>query len=219
MQTAESPLQNHVIAELRWEPGIDSSRIGVAVQKGVIELSGHVRTFAERLAAEAAVKRVRGVAAIANELQVDLVAHHVRSDADIAQAVLAALRWNVHIPDGRIKVSVSKGWITLEGTVPAAYQRQAAERAVEDLTGVTGVTNKIAIAPPTTVKDVRAQLTKALHRYAQLEADAVDVQTDGTRVTLTGTVHSWAEHDLVHNAAWKAPGVTHVDNKILVQTV
>ncbi|HEX6810410.1 MAG TPA: BON domain-containing protein [Planctomycetota bacterium] len=218
MQTTQSDLQNNVLAELRWEPGIDSSRIGVAIEKGVVELTGQVRTFTEKRAAEAAVKRVRGVFAVANELEVDLLSIHVRSDVDIAKAAIDALRWNVNVPDERLKVSVDKGWVTLEGSVSAAYQRLAAEYAVESLTGVKGVLNHITVAPATSAKDVRRQLTTALHRYAQLEADAVQVAADGAKVTLTGKVHSWAERDLVQGAAWRVPGVTHVDNRILVTT-
>lgn len=216
MQTTQSDLQTTVLAELRWEPGIDSSRIGVAIEKGVVELRGQVRTFAEKLAAEAAVKRVRGVNAVANELEVDLVSTHVRGDVDIAKAAVDALRWNVNVPDENIKVTVAKGWVTLEGSVPNAYQRLAAESSVESLTGVRGVANRIAVVPQASSKDVRRQLTVALHRYAQLEADAVQVAADGDKVTLTGKVRSWAERDLVQGAAWKVPGVAHVDNRVLV---
>jgi osmotically-inducible protein OsmY len=217
MQTTQSDLQNNVLAELRWEPGIDSSRIGVAIQKGVVELTGQVRTFAEKQAVEMAVKRVRGVTAVANELHVDLIPSHVRTDVDIAKAAMDALRWNVNVPDERIKVTVDKGWITLDGNVLHAYQRLAAESAVEDLMGVRGVSNRITLAPEVSAKDVRRQLTAALHRYAQIEAEAVNVTADGNRITLSGTVHSWAERDLAQGAAWKAPGVTHVDNHLIVQ--
>jgi osmotically-inducible protein OsmY len=217
MQTIQSDLQNNVLAELRWEPGVDSSRIGVAIEQGVVELTGQVSTFAEKQAVEAAVKRVRGVTAVANELQVELLTTHVRGDVDIAKAAMDALRWNVNVPEERIKLTVAKGWVTLEGSVTAAYQRVAAETAVEYLTGVKGVSNKIDLTPEASAKDVRRQLTVALHRYAQLEADAVKVAADGNKVMLTGTVHSWAERDLAQNAAWKVPGVTHVDNRLVVQ--
>ena len=218
MQTTQSDLQKNVLAELRWEPGIDSSRIGVAIEKGVVELTGEVRTFAEKRAAEAAVKRVRGVNAVANELEVELLSIHVRGDVDIAKAAMDALRWNVNVPDDRIKVTVDKGWVTLEGSVSAAYQSLAAEFAVESLTGVRGVLNHIVVAPQASAKDVRRQLTTALHRYAQVEADSVQVESEGDKVTLTGKVHSWAERDLVQGAAWRVPGVAHVDNRILVST-
>ena len=219
MQSTQSDLQGHVLAELRWEPSIDASRNGVAVEKGVVELTGLVRTYAERQTAEAAVKRVRGVSAVANELKVDLITTHVRGDVDIAKAAMDALRWNVNVPDERIKVTVSKGWITLEGNVPYAYHRIAAESAVESLTGVVGVVNKITVAAQASPKDVRRQLVTALHRYAQLEAEAVQIAADGSKITLTGTVQSWAERDLVQNAAWRVPGVTHVDNKLTVKVL
>jgi osmotically-inducible protein OsmY len=219
MRTVQSDLQNNVLAELRWEPGIDSSRIGVAIEKGVVELTGQVRTLAEKRAAEAAVKRVRGVTAVANELEVELLAVHVRGDVDIAKAAVDALKWNVNVPDERIKVTVAKGWVTLEGTVPAAYQRLAAESSVEALTGVKGVLNHITVTPSASAQDVRRQLTSALHRYAQLEADSVDIAAEGNKITLTGKVHSWAERDLVQGAAWKVPGVAHVDNRLLVSAI
>jgi osmotically-inducible protein OsmY len=219
MQTTQSDLQNNILAELRWEPGVDASRIGVAIEQGVVELTGQVSTFAEKQAAEAAVKRVRGVTAVANELKVDLAAPHVRTDVDIAKAAMDALVWSVNVPDEGIKVTVDKGWITLEGSVAHAYQRLAAHTAVEYLTGVRGVSNKIVLTPEVSAKDVRRQLTVALHRYAQLEADAVNVAAEGNKVTLTGTVRSWADRDLAQSAAWKAPGVTHVDNKLIVQTL
>jgi osmotically-inducible protein OsmY len=216
MQATQIDLQNNVLAELRWEPGIDSSRIGVAIEKGVVELTGQVRTFAQKRAAEAAVKRVRGVDAVANELEVELLSTHQRGDVDIAKAARDVLMWHVNVPHERIQVTVDKGWVTLEGNVSAAYERFAAESAVESLTGVKGVNNKITVAPQANAKDVRRQLTTALHRYAQVEADAVQVAADGSRVVLTGKVHSWAERDLVQHAAWKVPGVAHVDNRILV---
>jgi osmotically-inducible protein OsmY len=217
MGQTRSDLQDHVLAEIRWEPGIDSSRIGVAVEQGVVALTGQVRTFAERQVVEAAVKRVRGVTAVANELQVDLAPTHARGDVDIAKAAMEALRWHVNVPEERIKVSVDRGRVRLEGSVTSAHQRLAAQTAIECLTGVQGVVNEIAIAPGASAQDVRRQLTAALHRYAQLEADAITIVADGSKVTLTGTVCSWAEHDLAQTAAWKVPGVTLVDNKLSVR--
>lgn len=177
-------------------------------------LTGQVRSLAEKLAAERAAKRVRGVHAVANELRVEVISGHVRDDVDIAKAVQNALRWNVSVPDDRIKIAVSKGWVSLEGDVPYGYQRRAAEAAVEHLVGVVGVTNSIVVRPPVSPGDVRRQLNAALHRYAQLEAQQVQVETSGGKVVLTGRVRSWHERQLAEDAAWAAPGVTNVDNRI-----
>lgn len=216
MKTMQSNLQQDILEELRSDPSLDSSRIGVAVEKGVVDLGGHVRTFAERLAAEQAVKRVRGVTTVANELQVDLLHEHKRGDVELAKAAHDALCWNVTVPNDKVTVTVSKGWITLEGEVPFAYQRSAATRAVESLTGVVGVTNKVTIQPQVSASNVYRKLSAALHRYAQLEVDAIKAKVEGNKVVLDGTVHSWAERDLVQEAAWNAPGVAHVDNHLTV---
>jgi osmotically-inducible protein OsmY len=219
MQTIQGDLQNNVLAELRWEPGVDASRIGVAVEQGVVALTGKVQTLAQRQAAEAAVKRVRGVTAVANDLEVDLAITHQRDDVDIAKAAIAALHWNASVPDERLKVTVSRGWVTLEGKVDYAHQRAAAAAAVDVLTGVRGMTNKITVAPPLAAKDVRRQLTVALHRLAQLDADAIEIDVQNDRVTLRGDVHSWPERDRVQDAAWRTPGVVHVDNLLAVRTL
>jgi osmotically-inducible protein OsmY len=216
MKTVQSSLQHDITNELQWDPILDSSRIGVAVDKGVVVLSGHVRNWMERSAAEEAVKRVRGVTTVANELQVDLAPTHVRDDVDIGKAARDVLRWSVLVPDEDIKVTVSKGRLTLEGKVPYDYQRRAALNAVEHLTGVVGVTNLIQVAPDVSPTDLRRKLTAALHRYAQLEADGIQVQTEGGKVVLSGKARSWCERDLVQDAAWSAPGVTEVDNRIVV---
>jgi osmotically-inducible protein OsmY len=217
MQTIQSELQKNVLTEIRWEPGLDCSRIGVVVEQGVVALTGKVRTLAQRQAAENAVKRVRGVTAVANELEVDLIAAHQRDDVDVAKAAVDALRWNASVPDERLVVTVTRGWVTLEGKVDYAHQRAAAVAAVEVLTGVRGVTNRITVAPVLAAKDVRRQLTAALHRQAQLDADAIRIEVQGDRITLGGDVHSWTERDRVQDAAWRVPGVAHVDNHLAVR--
>jgi osmotically-inducible protein OsmY len=217
MRTVQSDLQSSILAELRWEPSVDPSRVGVAVEQGVVSLTGKVATLSQRDAAEAAVKRVRGVVAVANDLEIDLPSVHQRDDVDIAKAAVDALRWNTSVPDDQLRVTVTKGWVTLEGKVQYPHQRFAAQSAVSVLTGVRGVSNKIEVAPPVAAKDVRRQLTAALHRYAQLEADRIQIEVQGDRVTLKGPVHSWGEHDQAQNAAWKVPGVVHVDNQLSIQ--
>jgi osmotically-inducible protein OsmY len=216
MKTIQSNLQQNILDELKWEPSLDSSRIGVSVESGVVVLTGHVRSLVEKNIAEQAVKRVRGVSAVANELEIDILSGFVRDDVQIAKAAQLALLWNVMVPEERLKVTVSGGWVTLEGEVPFGYQRRAAQSAVEQLVGVRGVTNKITVRPGVSPLDLRRRLNAALHRYARLEAANIDTISEGSKVVLTGKVHSWAERDQVQDAAWSAPGVTEVDNRIAV---
>lgn len=216
MKTIQTNLQQDILDELKWEPSLDSSRIGVSVERGVVVMTGHVRSLWERGIADQAVKRVRGVTALANELQVDLLDGTERDDVQIAKAVQNALQWNVMVPDNRLKVTVSKGWVTVEGEVPFAYQRRATQTAVQQLVGVRGYTDRITVRPEVSPTDLRQRLNAALHRYASLEAGKVVTSTDGGKVVLSGTVHSWAERDQVQNAAWSAPGVSEVDNRIAV---
>jgi osmotically-inducible protein OsmY len=217
MKTMQSNLQQNILDELKWEPSLDSSRIGVSVENGVVVLTGHVRNLVEKNIAEQAVKRVRGVSAVANELTIDILSGFVRDDVQIAKAAQLALQWNVMVPEDRLKVTVSGGWVSLEGEVPFGYQRRAAQSAVEQLVGVRGVTNKITVCPDVSPVDLRRRLNAALHRYARLEAANIDTITEGSKVVLTGKVHSWAERDQVQDAAWSAPGVTEVDNRIAVE--
>lgn len=216
MKTIATDLQREVIDELEWEPSLDHSKIGVTVENGVVVLSGHVRTLAERQVAEQAAKRVRGVRTVANELEVQLAPTSLRDDVQIASAARHALQWNVVVPDERIKVAVSAGWITLEGDVTFEYQRRAAEAAVAHLVGVRGVTNRVVVRPQVTSTDVRRNLNRALHRYAQLEAEKVKPDLADGKVTLTGRVRSWSERDVIENAAWSTPGVSVVENRLEV---
>lgn len=217
MKTTETGLQKHVIDELRWEPSLDSSRIGVYVEHGVVALSGHVRSLLERQLAEQAVKRVRGVTAVANEVQVELLPDARRDDVSIARAAKDALLWNVQVPEQALQVTVSHGWVTLEGEVPFQYQKAAAKDAVSRLAGVLGVADRVRIRPSMTAKDVKRRLNAALHRQANLEAEGIEVDASGTEVVLRGRVSSWNERDRVQDAAWSIPGVTAVDNLLAVQ--
>ena len=217
MKTIDSTLQKEILEELQWEPSLDSSRIGISIEKGVAVLTGHVRNLVERGIAERAVKRVRGVSAVANDLVVDLDRVLVRDDADIAKAALQALQWNVMVPHEKIHLSVTNGVVTLEGEVAHGYQRTSAQNTVEQLTGVKSVTNRIRVQPSAAPLDVRRKLNQALHRYARLEAEAISADVEGNRVVLRGKVHSWAERDIVQDAAWSAPGVSEVDNRIQVE--
>lgn len=209
-------LRDDVIAELDADPEVDSSRIGVAVENGAVTLTGIVPNYAQKWAAEEAVKRVRGVIAVAQEIDVDLPATHQRGDADIAQAVANEFFWDTAVPIG-VQATVQDGHVTLTGEVDWNYQREEAERVARRITGVVGVTNsimlsKIAVVP----QDIRGQIQRMFHRDAQLDANNVHITIDGGKVTLTGNVHSWFERNEASRAAWSVHGVTAVDNHIAI---
>jgi VCBS repeat-containing protein len=208
-------LQLDVLDELRWEPGVDATEIGATVKDGVVTLTGTVDSFAEKWAAEAAVKRLSGVKALAVDLEVKLPGESQRTDADIARAAENALQWDISVPDG-IKVTAEKGYLTLEGQVDWEYQRDSAKRAVQYLTGVIGVDNQITVKPRVAPTGIKEKIEAAFKRDAILDAQQIHVQTDGGKVTLTGCVGSWAERDEAENAAWAAPGVNEVNDLITV---
>jgi osmotically-inducible protein OsmY len=209
-------LQENVQKALEWEPSLDAAEIGVSVDNGVVTLRGNVKTYAEKNAAERAALKVYGVKAVANDLAVRLADGHVKNDTEIAQAVLVGLRWNTTVPDERITVSVSNGWVTLGGNVDWEYQRTAAANAILYLQGVRGVTNTMTVTPHVTAVDVKAKIEAAMKRSAELDARRINVAVANNRVTLTGNVHSWFERDEARHAAWAAPGVMDVDDRIAV---
>jgi osmotically-inducible protein OsmY len=209
---SDSELRQDVERELEWDPSIDARNIAVAVKNGVVTLTGRVPTYSDKWRAESIAKRVSGVTAIADDLEVKLAME--RTDADIAEAATTAIKMDGRVPPDSIKVIVSHGWITLEGKVPYYYQKSAAESDVRYLTGVRGVTNAIAVAPSVSPVEVKAKIEDAFKRNAQLEAKRISVESSDGKVILRGTVRSWAERDEAENAAWRAPGVREVDNKI-----
>jgi osmotically-inducible protein OsmY len=217
LMKTDAQLQADVAAELAWDPAINASAIGVIVKNGVVTLTGHLDTFAQKHAAERAVRRVAGVRGIAVELDVRLAPEHQRSDSDIAQAAIAALRWNSLVPDDRVKVEVEDGWVTLSGEVDWPYQFSSAEQCIRPLTGVRGVTNGVKIKPRLHGKDIADQITAALTRHAEREARHVTVTVDGGTVTLSGAVDSLAEHDAAIGAAFGTRGVTSVVDKLEVK--
>jgi VCBS repeat-containing protein len=209
-------LQRDVFDELKWEPAVHSTDIGVIVKDGVVTLEGVVDSYPEKWAAERAAKRVSGVKALALELEVKLPGFGHQTDADIAEAAENALKWDVLVPQDRIKVTVEKGFLALEGQVDWEYQRSAAKKAVLNLTGVKGVANEITVKPTVAPTDVKAKIEGALKRNAILDAQQITVQADGGKVTLRGNVSSWAERDEAEAAAWAAPGVNEVKDLIAV---
>lgn len=212
----DAQLQRQVLAELKWEPSVTATHIGVSVKDGVVTLSGHVPSYAEKYAAERAAKRVYGVTAIANEIDVKLPGSHKRTDEDIAIECVDALKYKLFVPADKIKVAVKQGWVTLEGEVKWQFQRNAAERAVRYLPGVVGVSNYIKIKPRVSKAVVRSQIEDALKRSAETDARRITVEVDGDKVTLRGTVRSLTEKEEAERTAWSAPGVAQVDNQLLV---
>lgn len=209
-------LQQAVLDELEWEPSVDSAHIGVTANNGVVTLTGHVATYPEEWAAEHAAGRVAGVKAVAVELEVRFPYQNKGADDEIARRALQSLEWDVSVPANRVKVQVEKGWVTLSGEVDWYYQRSAAEADVRKLAGVVGVGNQIKVKARASAYDVRQKMKAALDRSAQIEADNIAITTDGSKVTLSGKVHTWYERSLAERTAWSAPGVTQVDDRLTV---
>ncbi len=216
MKTDEQ-LKKDVTAELEWDPSINAAHVGVAVKGGVVTLTGHLETYAEKYAIERAVQRVQGVKGIAVELDIRLDPSHKRSDSDIAAAAESAFKWHTLVPADRIQVMVEKGWVTLKGEVEWDYQRREAEKAVRPLRGVVGVSNDIRIKASAVQANVATRIRDALVRHAIDEAKAIEVQVAGSTVTLRGKVDSWRDSTAVYSAAWAAPGVSTVVNELKIQ--
>ena len=212
MIKSDSSLQADVIEELTFDPAVEDTNIGVTAKDGVVTLSGTVRSYPEKIAAEQAAKRVAGVRGIAEELKIEISTLLHRSDADIARAALTALDWNVTVPKSKVTAKVENGWLTLEGQVDWSFQRDAARRAVEHIIGVHGVTNAVTVKPLVSAVDVKTKVRQAFERYAEVDASKVQVQVENDTVTLRGDVHSWNEHDEASYAAAAVPGVHSVHN-------
>lgn len=210
----DKEVREDLVAELDWDPQITSEDIGVAVKDGVVALSGFVKSYQEKGAAESAAKRVRGVRGVANELEVKL--GDVYTDADIARDAVEALKRHVFIPSDRIKVTVRDGWVTLEGIVSWRHQRNVAENSLKTLKGVVGITNNILLKPEVSATDVKKKIEQALERNARVDAEGITVEADGNTVTLSGAVRSWVERDEADQAAWSAPGVDQVNNRLQI---
>ena len=213
----DSDLKKDVLSELSWDPLVPEARIGVAVHAGVVTLSGHLDTYSEKVAAKRAVERVAGVKAIALELDVVPVGIHQRSDTEIATAVEHVLGWNTSSPQDRVKVTVEKGWVTLSGELDWNFQRRAVERMVRPLKGVLGITDNIRLKTLPISVNLSARIQDALTRQAMREARRIDITVDGSVVTLSGRVHSWAERNAAEGVTWSAPGVSRVVNQLVIE--
>lgn len=213
----DAEIKKDVLAELLWDPLISETKVGVTVNEGVVTLTGHLDTYAEKVAAKRAAERVSGVKAIALELDVIPVGSHQRSDTEIALAVEHALSWNTSVPQDRVKVTVEKGWVTLKGDLDWNFQRRAVERIVRPLKGVVGITDNIQLKTLPVPLKLQERIQEALTRQAMREARRIEVSVEGSEVTLRGHVHSWAERNAAEGASWSAPGVTRVNNQLLVE--
>ncbi|MGY4494734.1 osmotically-inducible protein OsmY [Pseudomonas sp. TE3610] len=209
-------LRNSILDELEFVPEIDAAEIGVTVHQGIVTLTGNVKNYAQKIAAERAVKAVKGVRAVAEEIQVKLVPGAGHDDETIASRVLELVTWNVEIPEGDIQVMVQHGWVSLEGKVDWQYQRDAVEHAVSKLAGVVGIHNKISLKPHLKVLDIQRRIEEAFQRNGELCAQDIRVKVDGDVVKLQGKVHLWHERAVAERAAWSVPGVRQVEDQLLI---
>jgi osmotically-inducible protein OsmY len=213
----DSDIRRDVEDELRSDPDINATDIAVAVSEGVVTLTGFVRSYAQRVQAERDAKRVAGVVGVANDLEVRLPLIDQRPDPDIVRDAVNALKAELPFSAENIKVIANNGWLTLEGTVEWNYVRERAQKAVRRIRGVKGVTNSIALKPSASPVEIRRRIEDALRRSAELDASRITVEANGDQVVLRGTVRSWAERQEAERAAWAAPGVTRVDNRITIE--
>ena len=213
----DADLRTDVLTELSWDPIVPETRVGVTVDDGVVTLTGHLDTYAEKVAAKRAAERVGGVKAIAVEIDVIPIGAHRRSDTEIAAAIEHALSWNTSVPQDRIKAVVEEGWVTLSGEVDWNFQRRSVERLIRPLKGVVGISDGIQLKPPAIPINLANRIQDALTRQAIREAKRIAVSVDGGVVTLRGHVHSWAERSAAEGATWSAPGVSKVNNQVTVE--
>ncbi|MEX1157376.1 MAG: BON domain-containing protein [Thermomicrobiales bacterium] len=218
MIRTDADIQRDVMEEFVWDPEVEVTDVGVEVDDGVVTLTGSVREYATKLAAERAAFRVAGIRAVANDVEVHTVWSDERTDTDVAKAAANVIQHNTTIPDDAIDIKVARNWVTLTGQVEWDHQRRAAEKAIKRIHGVSGVTNMISIKQPAaSASDITEGIERALVRSAEVDADRITVSVDGGHVTLTGSVRSWLERQEAHEAAWKSRGVTAITNKIEIR--
>jgi osmotically-inducible protein OsmY len=213
---SDSEIERDVREELQWDPDLNAEDIAVSVKSGVVTLTGFTRSYTDRLEAEIAAKRVAGVRAVVNDIEVRLPAIDQRPDPSIAREAVEALKSELPISHEKIKLTVKDGWITLEGAVEWQYQKTSAENAVRKVKGVKGVTNLITVAPKVEPTDLKRKIMEAFKRNAEVDANRIEVETKGSEVILKGTVRSWIEREEAERVAWSAPGITNVEDRIVV---
>jgi osmotically-inducible protein OsmY len=213
---SDEDIKRDVEDELRWDPDIDPTDIGVAVKNGVVTLTGFVRSYTQKYQAERDAKRVEGVLGVANDLEVRLPAIHQKPDPELAREVVDEIKSELPYSHSLIKVLVSGGWVTLEGDVEWSYQKERAEAAARRVRGIKGITNFVMIKPKVDALDVKRKIEEALRRNAEVDANRITVEANGSEVILKGTVRSWAEREEAERAAWLAPGVRKIDNRITI---
>lgn len=209
-------IQKDVMAQINWEPLLNAAAIGVSVKDGVVTLNGMVDTYTKKMAAERAAKKVSGVRAVAEDIQVGESPVLKRTDAEIAQAILTALQWHTAVREDKIKIKVEKGVVTLEGDVEWEYQRSAVKKTIENLIGIKMIYNFIAVKPVVTSADLKSKIKAALQRSALLDAENITVDVTGSIAVIRGNVHSISEKEDVESAVWLAPGISVVDNQLQV---
>jgi osmotically-inducible protein OsmY len=216
MKKSDSELQRDVLDELKWDPRVDHSQIGVTARDGVVTLTGFVPAYAEKVAAEKAARRVVGVNAIAEEIEVRFASDPKTSDGEIARRILDMFSWDVTISGQKLSVKVEHGWVTLTGTVDWHYQREAAKKAAGKISGVKGISNLIEVKMKATPSEVRERILAAFKRSSEVDANSINVSIEGTTVRLGGKVRAWNERQIAERAAWSAPGVTNVVDNIIL---
>jgi osmotically-inducible protein OsmY len=214
----DAQIQKDVMTELKLTPFLNATEIGVAVKNGIVTLSGNVNSYAKKMAAEKAATKIRGVKAVAEEIEVVYPNSDKKPDAEIAAAILYTIKWNAYIPDDKIKVKVEDGWVTLEGEVEWEFQRGSAKRVVGEVAGVRGINDLLTLKPKATLTEIKKKIQDAFQRSATLDSDKIKIEIIGSKVILSGKIRSWAEKKDAGNAVWLMPGVTTVDNRLEVDS-